>query len=33
MHDDGSFKNIVNVYSGLNVGDEELGRLAIRIGV
>lgn len=33
MHDDDPFKAIANVYSGLNVGDEELGRLAIRIGV
>ncbi|HIE0125868.1 hypothetical protein [Stenotrophomonas maltophilia] len=33
MHDDGPFKTIVNVYSGLNVGDEELGRLAIRMEV
>ncbi|HDS1578934.1 TPA: hypothetical protein QEL15_000976 [Stenotrophomonas maltophilia] len=31
MHDDGPFKTIVNAYSGLNVSDEELGRLAIRM--
>ncbi|XFC38203.1 hypothetical protein ACEF39_001193 [Stenotrophomonas indicatrix] len=31
MHDDGQFKTIVNAYSGLNVNDEELGRLAIRM--
>lgn len=31
MHYDGQFKTIVNAYSGLNVSDEELGRLAIRM--
>ncbi|WP_459048252.1 hypothetical protein [Stenotrophomonas sp. PSU_St99] len=31
MHDDGQFKTIVNAYSGLNVSDEELGCLAVRM--